>query len=159
MPNWCYGLLKVRGKKEYVINFLTNGLFPVDIMGNDIKQCGYYIDEYGDINYNPSEKLSCFWIEGTERGFVYPNEYYFNCYDVEKDEVIICLDAKFAYIINAEQLVKVSKKYDIDFKIYAFMKVMESNLDIEVIQGKLIKNERITFDNYVWECIDPFIGD
>ncbi len=25
MPNWCCGILKIRGTKQDVVNFLTNG--------------------------------------------------------------------------------------------------------------------------------------
>lgn len=158
MPNWCCGTLKVRGMKENVINFLTKGLIAVDYIGNDVKESKFYIDEYEDINYIPSKSLSCFWIEGTRRGFVYPKEYYFNYYNKEKNEVIVCLDTKFAWTIHVEQLLEISKKYDIDLKIYAFEGGMEFNLDIEVSKGKVIKSEVIEFDNYAWECTNPMIG-
>lgn len=158
MPNWCCGILKIRGIKQDVINFLTNGLIAVDYIGNDVKESRFYVDEYGDINYIPSKNLSHFWIEGTRRGFVYPDNYICNYYNEEKDEVIVCLDAKFAWTIYTEQLLKISKKYNIDLKIYAFERGMEFNLDIEVSKGKVIKSEVVEFDNYVWDCIDPLSG-
>lgn len=158
MPNWCCGILKIRGTKQDVINFLTKGLIAVDYIGNDVKESRFYVDEYGDIDYIPSKNLSYFWIEGTRRGFVYPDNYICNYYNEEKDEVIVCLDAKFAWTIYTEQLLKISKKYNIDLKIYAFERGMEFNLDIEVSKGKVIKSEVIEFDNYVWDCIDPLSG-
>lgn len=115
-------------------------------------------DEYGDIDYIPSKNLSYFWIEGTRRGFVYPDNYICNYYNEEKDEVIVCSDAKFAWTIYTEQLLKISKKYNIDLKIYAFEGGMEFNLDIEVSKGKVIKSEVVEFDNYMWDCIDPLSG-
>lgn len=30
MPNWCKGTLKIRGKKENIINFLENGTSLLD---------------------------------------------------------------------------------------------------------------------------------
>lgn len=65
------------------------------------------------------------------------------------------MDTKFAWTIHVEQLLEISKKYNIDLKIYAFERGMEFNLDIEVSKGKVIKSEVIKFDNYMWDCIDP----
>ena len=101
MPNWCCGILKIRGIKQDVINFLTKGLIAVDYIGNNVKS-KFYTDEYGDINYIPSKNLSYFWIEGTRRGFIYPDDYSCNYYNEEKNEVIVCLDAKFACTIYVE---------------------------------------------------------
>ena len=158
MPNWCCGILKIRGTKQDVVNFLTKGLIAVDYIGNDVKESRFYVDEYGDIDYIPSKNLSYFCIEGTRRGFVYPDNYICNYYNEEKDEVIVCLDTKFAWTIHVEQLLEISKKYNIDLKIYAFEGGMEFNLDIEVSKGKVIKSEVIKFDNYMWDCIDPVSG-
>lgn len=68
------------------------------------------------------------------------------------------MDTKFAWTIHVEQLLEISKKYNIDLKIYAFEREMEFNLDIEVSKGKVIKSEVIKFDNYMWDCIDPLSG-
>lgn len=48
--------------------------------------------------------------------------------------------------------------YDIDIKIYAFEAGMEFNQDIEIIKGKIIKDDEIKFENYQWECIEPNLG-
>ena len=34
----------------------------------------------------------------------------------------------------------------------------EFNIDFEVHKGKVIKNNEIKFDDYVWECTNPEIG-
>lgn len=35
---------------------------------------------------------------------------------------------------------------------------MEFNQYIEIVDGKLIHDEEITFDDYVWECPEPDLG-
>lgn len=60
--------------------------------------------------------------------------------------------------IDAEKLAEVSKKYEIDLKIYAFECGMEFNQDVEIINGEIIKNDEIKFDDYRWECINPTKG-
>lgn len=102
MPNWCCGILKIRGTKQDVVNFLTNGLIAINYEGNDVKKFKFYIDKYGNITYTSSKDLSCLYIEGIRRGFVYPDDCSCNYYNEEKDEVIVCLDAKFAWTIYTE---------------------------------------------------------
>ncbi len=147
MPNWCEGTLKVRGTKENLMKFILEGLHPVNFLGNEEEplknDCGYIACE-----------SNC-WIEGTFRGFV-TNLDVWIC-DVE-DIDIICLETKFAWGIDAEQLLDVCKKYNVDMKIYAFERGMEFNQDIEIINGEIIKDEEIKFDDYRWKCVCPTVG-
>lgn len=55
-------------------------------------------------------------------------------------------------------MVNISKKYNVDLKIYAFEKGMEFNRDIEIHKGRIIKDNKIEFKDYEWECINPLIG-
>ena len=45
-----------------------------------------------------------------------------------------------------------------DLKLYAFERGMEFNRDIEILNGVLVKDKTITFDNYYWDCVCPLIG-
>lgn len=38
MPNWCCGILKIRGTKQDVVNFLTNGLISINYEENNVKK-------------------------------------------------------------------------------------------------------------------------
>lgn len=84
-------------------------------------------------------------------------DYIYTCM-IDEKEPIVAIDFKAAWRIEVETLSEISKKYNIDFKIYAFEMGMEFNQDIEIIKGQIIKNEEITFNNYGWECIDPTMG-
>ena len=70
----------------------------------------------------------------------------------------MCFDFESAWNIDTDCLRIISNLYDIDFKIYAFEGGMQFNKDIEIIKGKIIKDEEIRFNNYIWECIDPELG-
>lgn len=50
------------------------------------------------------------------------------------------------------------KKYGVDMRIHAFERGMQFNQIIEIIDGKITKNEEITFDDYYWDCICPTVG-
>ncbi|KIS13247.1 hypothetical protein AT50_00350 [Streptococcus equi subsp. zooepidemicus Sz105] len=34
MPNWCGGVIKIRGKREQISAYLQDFLVPVDFLGN-----------------------------------------------------------------------------------------------------------------------------
>lgn len=153
MSNWCEGTLKVRGKKNNLENFILNGLKPVNCMGED--QNPLKPDKYNEIHFEGTA-----WIEGTQRGFVKYMEVYLDELEREENEPnpVICLETKFAWCIYTEQLVEISKKYKVDFKILGFERGMEFNQDIEIVKGQIVKDVEINFDDYEWECINPTLG-
>lgn len=150
MPNWCEGTLKVRGTKKNLTEFVLKGLKPVDFLGG-MKELLKF-DKYGDV----SSKETC-WVEGTRRGFIEGLDVYFSEFEDEGNE-IICLDYKQAWGIDTEQLLDICKKYNLDMKIYAFEMGMEFNQDIEIVNGEIIKDNEIKFDDYGWECVCPRLG-
>ena len=150
MPNWSEGCLKVRGKAANVKKFVLEGLKPVNFFGNAVPKLE--LSDIGGVEY---DKVC--WIEGTDRGFVENL-----CVDfafVEDDETLTALlDTKFAYGADAEELLTLCKKYSIDMKLYAFEKGMEFNQDILIVDGEIINNLTIKFEDYNWECICPTVG-
>ena len=161
MPNWCKGTLKIRGKKENILNFLENGTsllkgfwFPEEIR-TEIK-----MNDYAEIEIkNITEDINTLYIKGTRRNFIEKVENEIFIYNYDEEESIICLENfKAAWGIDAEALRTISKKYNIDIKIFAFECGMEFNQNIEIIKGKIIKDEEIKFKNYIWECIEPTLG-
>lgn len=150
MPNWCEGSLKVRGTKENMTRFILEGLRPVGFLGEE--KAKLQLDEYGDINSNET----C-WVENTRRGFVKGVEVYLSEY--EDDETFVeVFDSKFAWGISADELLKTCEKYHVDMKIHGFEMGMEFNQDIEIVDGRILKDEELHFENYQWDCICPNMG-
>ena len=149
MPNWCIGTLRVRGTKENLTKFILEGLHPVTYFGQELQ--ALEIDNYGCV-----ECKRC-WIKGTRRGFVTD---LYECVAELEDEgkTTIALDAEFAWAIEPEKLLISCKEYGVDMRIYAFEQGVAFNQNIEIIDGKITKNEEITFDDYNWDCICPNIG-
>ena len=163
MPNWCKGNLKIRGKKENIIKFLTEGTSLLDGFWEpkeikpeiEVNDC----DEIEIKNIDKVKGIDYLYIKGTRRHFIdlIENEIYIH--NTDEKEAVICLENfKAAWGIDTEALRVISKRYSIDFKIYAFESGMEFNQDIEIIKGKFVKDEEIKFKDYVWECIEPNIG-
>lgn len=153
MPNWCNGTLKVRGKIEDLKRFVLEGLQPINILGEKLEPLK--LDNLGDCEY----KGTC-WIENTHRGFVDNPDIYFCDFEEDDNPKVICLESRFAWAIDAEQLQKTCIKYNVDMKIYAFECGMEFNQDIEIVNGEIVCDEKINFNgkDYQWECIMPTIG-
>ena len=150
MPNWSEGCLKVRGKVANVKKFVLEGLKPVDVFGNELHKL-----ELSDCE--EVETTNDCWIEGAVRGFV--ENLYVNFSDCEDDETFTAtLDAKFAWAADAEKLSALCKKYSIDMKLYAFEKGMEFNQDILIVDGEILRDNVVRFEDYEWECICPALG-
>lgn len=102
--------------------------------------------------------IDTIYIKETRRHFLKPDFQYIYVYNIDEEEQTIVIPFKAAWNIDAEKLCAISKKYNIDFKIYAFEMGAQFNQDVEIIKGKIVKNEEITFVDYSWECIDPEMG-
>lgn len=142
MPNWCEGTLRVRGKKKNVVEFILKGLKPVGKFGHALS-----LDEFGDINSNETYR-----IENTDAGYILKVNSFLGKYK-DEDNVVVALDAKFGWNIYSEELFKTCIKYSVDMKIYGFEKGMQFNRNVEIVDGEILKDEKIKFKDYDWECI------
>lgn len=152
MPNWCEGVLKIRGKKEDIKKFLTTALVPVDYLGNKME---IEIKE-DDWSMSVFSESKMFHVKGTRRNFIDGSIEW--CFDDKEVNVLVLNEYRGAWSIDTDGLTELSKEYNLDFKIYAFERGGQFNIDFEVHKGNVIKCEMIEFDDYKWECIDPTLG-
>lgn len=159
MPNWVEGKLKIRGDKKDIKRFLEEELEEVIYKNNTTKEKKITIKNFsdGDFVIEKTDLWNRFKFKNT-RHYITEEKIYSldNCKSEEKDVLVVGFEA--AWLIDAKYFAEMSKKYDIDFKIYAFEQGKEFNQNIEVVKGEIIKDELIEFDDYIWECIDPTIG-
>ena len=160
MPNWVEGKLKIRGDKKDMATFFKEEMREVEYQNVpvtnsvkiDIDKDGDFVVEKIDFTHRFKLKNARHYI--TESSI---DSFYSCCKSVNgKDVLVVGFEA--AWLIDAEYFAEMSKKHDIDFKIYAFEQGKEFNQNLEVVKGEIIKDEVIEFDDYVWECIDPTIG-
>ena len=150
MPNWSEGCLKVRGKAANVKKFILECVKPIVPNSNGLLKLE--ISDLGEI-----ESKGVCWIEGTKGGWVENLLVDFSF--VEDDETFTAtLDAKFAWAADAEELSALCKKYSVDMKLYAFEKSMRFNQDILIVGKEILRDNRIAFEDYNWECICPTVG-
>lgn len=168
MPNWCEGKLKVRGKKENIMKWLSEcvavwnpdvekgkPLYEALIFKKDVNGISIAYDaELDELHIAVKQDA---YIEGTRRNFVkkYENDFSFGAKD-GKD--IIVLPVKAAWALESEPYEELSKKYGLDFRFYGYECGMEFNQEIEVVDGKTTIDREIQYDDYYWECPDPMLG-
>lgn len=161
MPNWCEGYLKIRGKKEDIVNFVENEIRLVKSK-NVFSEQEYLeikmIDDLGEYSFNYKKSFREFLhLKNTRRFFVESEEISFYYYE---DEVChLTLEIKQAWGIDIQELlVEHSKKYHVDFNIYASEMGMEFEQYITVVNGKLARDEERTYTDFQFEAINPNLG-
>lgn len=163
MPNWCKGVIKVRGKKEDVISFLENEILKMDYVGlfespksENIKM------EYDGYEYSyklSDDEKEYFYLNNSTRCFIEQNEIeIYNYSDSDEKETYVTLEFKQAWDVEENLFEKLSEKYNIDFNIYASERGMEFERYITLINGEFTRLETKEYDDFYFEAINPEIG-
>ena len=161
MPNWCEGMLKIRGKQEYVFNLIADNLQvwklviirePKFDMREELEKEAIKIDRKDKAIY--VEKTA--YIKGTHRNFVEPNDII--VYKRKDGNACIAVEFKAAWDVESEPYIELSKAYNVDIKIQAFERGMEFSRYILIENGNLKEDKETAYDDYVWECVMPNLG-
>lgn len=155
MPNWCEGFLKVRGKISNLKAFVLNGLQPVTIMGEDAAKLAFTSED--ETSFSIWEIKDSLWLKGTRRHFCEPD--YIEVYgeDTETPAILI-MPMKAAWGINSEFLLALCKEYEVDMKVQGFERGMQFSQIIEIIDGSIIQDRGIKYENWDWDCPCPLMG-
>lgn len=170
MPNWCKGVLKVKGKKKDLLTFLNNGIerygYPRDENGEYTKYpLNIQTDEYGEtfVNHTDEKDNSWLYFKDSRRCFIETSiSWYWDTSDVEdlEEEYIKCLDIKQAWRLEPDYFKTISEIYNIDFKIIGIECGMGFSQEIEVVKGEITYKENVFKDykEFEWEVYDPRLG-
>lgn len=167
MPNWCRGVLKIRGKKRDLLKFLKKGI-EVVYYKNDGK--GNVILEDNPLKIHNkecesiviySENKDYIHVKDTRRCFIVDNiEWFWDSDDKEDldNTYTKILDIEQAWKLEVEQFSEISRKYNLDFRIRGYECGMEFSQEFEIIGGNITKYEERTYNDYTWEVDDPRLG-
>lgn len=145
MTNWAEGTIKLRGKRQDIISALEE-MFKNDdvVIKREKDNCDYV--------YMFFETKSHFYINGTRRAFIDSSKF-----DImmKEDFGIIEID-KFqqAWTALPENFTEISKKHNIDIKIFTFEQGCQFTQEIEISNGEVIKDTCKAYYNYEWDV--PF---
>ena len=76
----------------------------------------------------------------------------------EGKKSILVVNMKAAWNIEEQPYIEMSKKYNLDFRVYGYEMGMEFNKEIEIVEGEIATYRLIQFKDYKWECPDPKLG-
>lgn len=161
MPNWCEGSIKIRGKKDNVEKFLTEGVnrYSWDFKTNESIRLPK--DSCVNINEQDSYKEIDVWdayIEGTRRAFIDELHAYIEPKD---DEVCVVGAFRQAWCIDADSFDELKNKWDVDFRLYGVDCGMGFSQEVIAVRGGSVVNisdDYGGYDNFVWECPLPRLG-
>lgn len=134
MPNWCEGVLKVRGSMENIRRFLLEGIdyndyqyaphmnedgavsleetaIPREAVTKEISDNGVYITNTDEL-----------YIKDTHRMFVASDVIGSNVIRRENTSLVF-IDVKQAWYIEAKELAKISSKYGVDLRVLPLSRV------------------------------------
>ena len=172
MPNWAEGTIKVRGTKNQIINYLKNVFEGSDFWGNDMKfefkSCGNNIifrgiDELVDpkaarLIISRKPRFHALYFKNADRALIETENNILRLSFWEDDEAVGIIEMPFkqAWSVNSDKFAKLSKKYSVDLKIFVFECGNEFTQEIEILKGKITKNETREYVDYQWDV--PFSG-
>lgn len=155
MPNWCEGTLKVRGTIKDLKGFVLNGLIPVNPLGA-VKEA-LSLDGEDETSLYISSVPDTLYIKGTRRAFCEPDYIEVSC-DEPNDKTILTMPFKQAWAILSDNLLEVCKEFNIDMKIQGFERGMRFSQIVEIVNGEIVQDEEIKYDDWEWDCPCPDMG-
>lgn len=155
MPNWCEGTLKVRGTIKDLKNFVLNGLIPVNPLGTTKEPLS--LDGEDETSLYISSVPDTLYIKGTHRAFCEPG-YIEACSDEPNDKTILTMPFKQSWKILSDNLLEVCKEFNVDMKIQGFERGMEFSQIVEIVNGEIVQDEEIKYDDWEWDCPCPDMG-
>jgi len=162
MPNWIEGTMKLRGKLQDIRRFFLEGLEPSN-QPDPKDRIGQICDRSteGELYFKFSNEPH---IVGTRRAFITDHSAFM--YDEDGvDNGVVCVNIKQAWAFTAGQdtrdldkWVEISKKYNVDIKLYGIERGMEFTQEIIILRGeKPIVNEK-QYEDWEWDCPFPNMG-
>ena len=171
MPNWIEGSLKVRGNYENVKRFFLDGTNDYTYQDNNKCESGRYVprpkEEYREVTEYEAKgndgreciiswhSVESIYIEDTKRAFIDGGQDVYIC--ESKDGVTIgeCMFRQ-AWSIEPDNWVDLSKKYDVDIRLWGLEGGMQFGEELEVSKGEITICEVKNYDT--WTMPLPWMG-
>lgn len=155
MPNWCEGTLKVRGTIGDLKNFVLNGLIPVSPLGVTKEMLS--LDGEDETTFYAFCISDSLYVKGSRRAFCVPCNIDVSVED-PSEKTTMTLPFKQAWAIRANDLLNVCKEFNVDMKIQGFERGQQFSQIVEIVDGEIVHDEEINYDDWDWDCPCPDMG-
>lgn len=124
---------------------------PLDVTDDGYEVCVSIPEERKNLPF------AGIYIKGTHRNFIGCES--FEVYGDNEDGITVCIDDfEAAWAVDSKPYLEKARKYGIDIRIVGFERGMQFMQDIEIVDGEIVKDEEIKFNNWDWECPMPNMG-
>ena len=152
--------MKIRGRKQDILDFFKNEvtIFTYDKTYSRITSEAVFENDEKNLQYILKQAINQdLYLRNSRRFFFLDKEITF--YNNEQENCYLNLEIQQAWHIDiGELLTSHSKKYNLDFNIYASECGMEFEQYITIVDGKVIRNEANGYDDFAFEAINPSLG-
>ena len=158
MPNWCSGFMKIRGKKQDILDFFKNevAIFTYENFFSRTTSEAVFEEKYDEYTIKILKNQECY-LRNSRRFFFEDKKITFEDYGLEL--CYINLEIQQAWCIDVNELLTSnSKKYNLDFNIFASECGMQFEQYITIVDGKVIRDDVFEYDDFGFEAINPSLG-
>lgn len=170
MPNWSEGNIRIRGNWKNIMAFLESELVYVGTNSAtwDTMEFTPVIEltQHGEVVISKPKEMEAkadllawqsLYIKDTKRNFidgisgVYLNK--------KAKTTILFLDScRAAWGFQSEPYLEKARKYNVDIKIIAYERGMQFKQVIEIVDGEIVQDEDIQYNDWDWEAECPNMG-
>lgn len=157
MANWAKGVLKVRGSERAIANYLEDVCAYINEDGENIDAVVEVDATLYECSIKPSEPnlSNHIYLRDTKRAFIDCKEVDTYLSDYKNGQYVLELPNFIqAWSVNVNDFVRLSKKHGVDIKIFGYECGLQFTQEIEILQGEITKDERISVKNWAWDV--PF---
>ena len=173
MPNWCSGNIRFRGKMDDILKLLRERVrycyYDGETRNNVTKPVNVEYDEW-EVKISAPNIAHGSWsyIAGTHRNFLnlyegsdFTSSSVHDAKDENDKDIVVFDNFSAAWSIEPEPYMEMSKKYNVDIKIFGWERGIGFDQEIEIVDGNLVKNHCSVFKNYadwMWNTALPYMG-
>ncbi len=164
MPNWIQGSLKARGSLDDVKRFLSEGVEALHYSEIQMIDNGFKLEEYDNGYFEVSYEIpSDAWLYFADSSRAFPDETNGIILIVDEDTKIATVHIliRQAWGFDYDYWADISKKYNIELKLYGVECGMQFTDDLEIKNGEITKSDGKSYKKYcefVWEVPFPKMG-
>ena len=144
---WCAFDAEAHDTAEFpvVVTMDDNGYIEVE-MPEELKNAP---DKYGE---------PWIYVKDTRRNFVDIGKYDLWLPREHETDTLLLDNFRAAWYCHSEPYLEKARKHNVDIKIITYEQGMQFHQVIEIIGGKIVRDEDIQYDDWDWEAEFPRMG-
>lgn len=154
MANMIAGTLKLRGTRENIEKFMSNGLGVTAIYEGNKSLSDFLINDSDEYALEYFVRDDSIWIKGVA-AYISEGQYYTYTHS---ESSILCLNIEEKWSFHSDKWLEIANKYNLDIRLYGIERGMEFCQEVIIVGGKVEQDRQWKFNNWNWECPFPYMG-